>query len=601
MRKTSGSVSTGMQTSPWIILGSTAILLIVVIVLAFQNTNRERRYMSQLLSAKGAALIRAIEAGARTGMMGMMWGGRQIQQLLEETGRLPDVRYMAVIDQTGRALAHSDPSKTDQPFDPNRRITHLGPHEHENWELVTLDSGQRIFEVHRHFRPINIDSDERFRHMQGMMRRHRMMMEQSDDWFSPEKRRQLLIIVGMDVTPFEEAIRRDIQTTVILSVVMILLGFGGFISLFWLHSYRVARRSLHDTSVFANEVVRHLPVGLVATDRSGKVIFFNAAAEQITDLNEDIIQDQKPDELLPEGLCGVQKQLDQGEIVTEREMECSFTPNKTIPVSISAARIANEDGEFLGQVLIIRDLSQIRRLQSEVRRQEKLAAMGGLAAGVAHEVRNPLSSIKALATFFAGQFEEGSESQEAAKVMIQEVDRLNRVITELLEFSRPTDLKRQASDVGQLISRSIQLVQQDAASKRIDIKVNTTDDICSAWIDPDRLTQCLLNLYLNAIEAMKDGGTLTVTCEPGEAGYFTIVVSDSGSGIPGDQLDKVFDPYYTTKSKGTGLGLAIVQKIVEAHGGDTTVRSTSDEGTVFSISIPCKHEEKAGGHNDNTQ
>ena len=123
-------------------------------------------------------------------------------------------------------------------------------------------------------------------------------------------------------------------------------------------------------------------------------------------------------------------------------MECSFQPNKTIPVSISAARIANEDGEFLGQVLIIRDLSEIRRLQDEVRRQEKLAAMGGLAAGVAHEVRNPLSSIKAFATFFADQFEDGSESHEAAKVMVQEVDRLNRVITELLEFSRPTDLKR---------------------------------------------------------------------------------------------------------------------------------------------------------------
>jgi two-component system sensor histidine kinase HydH len=588
-----------MQTSPWIIVGSTAILLIVVMVLAFQNTNRERRYMSQLLSAKGAALIRAVEAGARTGMMGMMWGGRQIQQLLEETGRLPDVRYMAVIDQSGHTLAHSDPSKIEQPFDPSRRITHLGPHEHENWELVTLDNGQRIFEVHRHFRPINLDSDERFRHMQGMMRRHRMM-EQSDDWFSPERRRQLLIIVGMDVTPFEEAIRSDIQTTVILSVVMLLLGFGGFISLFWLHSYRVARRSLQDTSTFANEVVSHLPVGLIATDRSGKVTFFNAAAEQITGLYRGLIQHQKPDELLPEGLCGVQKQLDQGEIVTEQEMECFFAPNKTIPLSISAVRIANESGEFLGQVLIMRDLSEVRRLQDEVRRQEKLAAMGGLAAGVAHEVRNPLSSIKALATFFAGQFEDDSESHEAAKVMVQEVDRLNRVITELLEFSRPTDLKRQSSDVGQLISHSIQLVQQDATNKHINIKVNTADDICTAWVDPDRLTQCLLNLYLNAIQAMEDGGTLTVTCKPGEAGNFIIVVSDTGTGIPGDQLDKVFDPYYTTKSKGTGLGLAIVQKIVEAHGGDTTVRSTSDEGTSFSINIPCKREETAGEQHDNT-
>lgn len=600
MRKKNGYVSAGMQTSPWIILGSTAILLIVVLVLAFQNTNRERRYMSQLLNAKGAALIRAVEAGARTGMRGMMWGGQQIQQLLEETGRLPDVRYMAVIDQTGRALAHSDLSKIDQPFDPNRKITHLGPHEQENWELVTLDSGQRIFEVHRHFRPLNSDNDGTIRHMQGMMRRHRMMKEQSDDWFSPEKRRQLLIIVGLDVTPFEEAIRSDIQTTVILSVVMLFLGFGGFISLFWMHSYRVARRSLQDTSTFANEVVSHLPVGLIATDRSGRVTFFNSAAEQITNLDKHIIRNQKPDALLPEGVCGIQKQLDQGQIVTEQEMECSFATSRKIPVSVSAARIANESGEFLGQVLIMRDLSEIRRLQDEVRRQEKLAAMGGLAAGVAHEVRNPLSSIKALATFFAGQFEDGSESNEAAKVMIQEVDRLNRVITELLEFSRPTDLKRQASDIGLLISRSIQLVQQDAANRSVDIRVNTADDICSAWIDPDRFTQCLLNLYLNAIQAMDAGGTLTVTCMAGEAKNFSVVISDTGSGIPPDQTNKIFDPYYTTKTKGTGLGLAIVQKIIEAHGGRIEVSSARDKGTSFSISLPCEQEATAGGENGGT-
>ena len=599
MGKTDKNISVGMRTSPWIILGSTAILLMVVLVLAFQNTNRERRYMSQLLSAKGAALIRAVEAGARTGMMGMMWGGRQIQRLIEETGRLPDVRYMAVIDPTGRTLAHSDPLKIGHPFDPNRRIIHLGPHDHENWELVTLNNGQRIFEVHRHFRPLTPGRGGGLGHMQGMMRRHRMMMEQSDDWFSPEKREQLLIIVGLDVTPFEEAVRGDIQTTVVLSVVMLLLGFGGFVSLFWLHGYRAARRSLKDTSVFANEVVNHLPVGLIATDPSGRITFFNAAAEQLTGFTRDHIQHRKPDEHLPEGLCGVQKHLDQGEIVTDLEMECSFAYGKTIPLSISAASVANESGEFLGQVLIMRDLSEVRRLQDEVRRQEKLAAMGGLAAGVAHEVRNPLSSIKALATFFAGQFKDGSESNEAAKVMVQEVDRLNRVITELLEFSRPTDLKRQASNVGQLISRSIQLIQQDAANKGIEIKVNAGDDICAAWIDPDRITQCLLNLYLNAIQAMEEGGTLTITCESGEAGDFIMIVSDTGCGIPGDQLDKIFNPYYTTKSKGTGLGLAIVQKIVEAHGGNTTVQSTSNEGTSFSIRIPCKHEEIAGGPYDN--
>lgn len=581
------SINAGMQTSPWIILGSTVILLIVVLVLAVQNTNREKRYMSQVLSTKGAALIRAVEAGARTGMLGMMWGGEQIQRLLEETGRLADVRYMAVIDPNGVVLAHSDPSKIGAPFDPDRRIRHLGPDEKENWQLVEKDDQAPVFEVHRHFRPLYTDDDSHFSRMQGMMRRHGMM-SRSDDWFSPDRRKRLLIVVGLDVTPFEQAIRGDIQTTVILSVVMLLLGFGGFVSLFWMYSYRIARQSLQDTSAFANEVVGHLPVGLLATNRAGRVTFFNSAAEQITGLDKRDIQNRKPDERLPEGLCGVQKMLDRGESVTEREMECRFVPDMVTPVSVSAVRIANEDGDLLGQVMILRDLSEIRRLQEEIRRQEKLAAMGGMAAGVAHEVRNPLSSIKALATFFADQFDRGSESHEAARVMVQEVDRLNRAITELLELSRPTEIKRESCDMQLLISRSIQLIQQDAANKGIAIETDTADGMRPVWVDADRLTQCLLNLYLNAIQAMEDGGRLSVTGRADEADRLHIVVRDTGGGIPADQRGKIFDPYFTTKSKGTGLGLAIVEKIIEAHGGRIDVDSSEGKGTTISLVVPCR-------------
>ena len=591
LQPSKGGLRTGMQTSPWIILGLTVILLIVVLVLAFQNTNRERRYMSELMSAKGAALIRAVEAGARTGMMGMRWGGRQIQRLLEETARLPDVLYMAVIDQNGRAVAHSDPTKIDQPFDQDRWITHLGPDELENWELVTLSNQQRIFEVHRHFRPLRFDGSKPFGHMQSMNQRHGLQSDSIEDWFSADKRQKLLIIIGLDVTPFEEAIQSDIRTTVVLSVIMLVLGFGGFVSLFWMYSYRGARKSLQDTSAFADEVVSHLPVGLIATDRSGRITFFNAAAEKITGLKKKLALNARPETILPDGLCGLQQRLDQGETISEQEMECDFSGTKQAAVSVSAARITNDSGDFVGQALILRDLSEIRRLQDEIHRQEKLAAMGGLAAGVAHEVRNPLSSIKALATFFAGQFAEGSQAWEAAGVMIQEVDRLNRVITELLDFARPSDLKKQPNDIGLLLSRSIQLIQQDATNKNVDIELHTETGICSPWIDSDRLAQCLLNLYINAIQAMQNGGTLTVSCTSAGAEYINITVKDTGSGISADQLKKIFDPYFTTKKRGTGLGLAIVYKIVEAHQGQLTVHSTIGEGTSFTITIPCQQNQ----------
>ncbi|WP_319405409.1 ATP-binding protein [uncultured Desulfosarcina sp.] len=586
-QSTPTGLRSGLQTSPWIILGSTVILLIAVIVFAVQNSHREKQYMSQLMSTKGAALILAVEAGTRAGMMGMMWGGQQIQQLLEETGRLPDVLYMAVVDENGIVVAHSDPSKINTPFRQNRKLIHLGPDLKENWELVDLGASRRSFEVHRHFRPLFTDGGVEYNHMQGMMRRHMMGPVTADDWFAPQNRQQLLIVVGLDVDPFEAATREDIRTTVVMSAIILLTGFGGFVSLFWMHSYRAAKRSLQDTSAFADELVTNLPVGLIATDQAGHITFFNAKAETITGLRAVLAKGQIADNLLPANLCGVEQSFNRGKTITEQETECTFSDGRSVPLSISAARIINEIGEFIGQVLILRDLREVRRLQADVRRQEKLAALGKLAAGVAHEIRNPLSSIKGLASFFADQFNDGSEAKAAAGVMIHEVNRLNRSISELLDFARPTDLKLQSIDLAPLLGRSIQLIQQDAANQNVQIDLSVADDICPVRIDPDRFNQCLLNLYLNGIQAMTDGGILRVACASENDRHVRITISDTGQGIVADHLGKIFDPYFTTKNKGTGLGLAVVHKIIEAHGANLNVASIPDKGTTITIQLPC--------------
>jgi two-component system, NtrC family, sensor histidine kinase HydH len=596
-RHTPKNIKTGMQTSPWIILGSTVILLIVVIVLAVQNTNREKRSMTKLLRSKGAALIRAVEAGARTGMMGMRWGGEQIQRLLEETGQLPDVMYMAVVDEKGNVVAHSDPSKVNTAFrSDGRKLIHLGADLQENWELVDLGTNGRVFEVHRHFRPLFRRPGREGRHMHGMMRWHDKSPDSPDDWFSPSKRQKLLIVVGLDVAAFEQDIRKDIQTTVIISIILLLLGFGGFVSLFWMHSYRVAKRTLQDTSAFADEVVAHLPVGLIATDREGRITFFNAAAQRITGLAAVEAVRQASDLLLPTQLSDLKKTMEAGKAISEKEMECTFSSGRTVPLSVSAARIINAIGELVGYILILRDLGEVHRLQDEIRRQEKLAAIGGLAAGVAHEIRNPLSSIKGLATFFGEQFDDGSEAKEAATVMVNEVDRLNRVITELLVFSKPTDVKRQLTQLPPLLSHSLQLIQQDTTNRKIQVKVAIEDNLCPVWVDPDRLSQCLLNLYLNAIQAMPEGGTLCLRCAVDDSRNVSIVVSDTGKGIAASHLSQIFNPYYTTKGKGTGLGLAIVHKIVDAHHARIKVESVLGKGSTFTIQIPC-HTDKEG-HND---
>lgn len=579
-----------IHASPWIIVGSVVILLITVVVLAVQNYNREKQYMSSILSEKGAALIKALEAGARTGMMGMMWGGDQVQTLIEETAQLSDVLYITITNRNGNVLASSQRGLIGTQLRSTLNINGIDPSNEINWKMINRDNQQSSFEVYRKFKPISHQDTRMQNQMRQMMHRPGTMMGTDNDWFlaSGKADDEQIILIGLDPKPFEDARKEDIRNTMIISGILVILGLAGFISMFWMQSYRSAQKSLQDTSAIADEVVKSLPVGLIATDKDGKIAFYNSAAERITGLNLSDARGKDPEILLPNHFCGLTESLDRGESIYEKEMECEFTEDKIVPVSVSASKIINEEGQFVGQVLIIRDLGEVRRLQGEIRRQEKLAAIGGLAAGVAHEIRNPLSSIKGIASYFKNKFDEDSSDKEMASVMIHEVDRLNRVISELLEFARPTDIKLKETDVNSLIEHSVRLIEKEASTKNIEIKLDLSQQPLPADIDSDRFSQCLLNLYLNSLQAMEKGGQLNIKNSIADDNHIIIEIKDTGSGIKTENLNKIFDPYYTTKTKGTGLGLAIVHKIIEAHKGNIRVRSVTGQGTTFIISIPAK-------------
>lgn len=234
-------------------------------------------------------------------------------------------------------------------------------------------------------------------------------------------------------------------------------------------------------------------------------------------------------------------------------------------------------------------LEKNRRLEAEVRRREKLAAVGDLAAGVAHELRNPLSSIKGYASYLGGRFPEGSEDREAARVMVQEVDRLNRVISDLIGVSRPTDIHPRNVDMAGLADNTLRLLAQDAAQRGVAL---VREGEAEAWLDPDRFRQALLNVCLNAVEAMKDGGTLRLSLKT-QGNFVSLEVRDNGPGIPQDILSRIFDPYFTTKSQGTGLGLAMVLKVTEAHGGSVRITSETEgpeRGATVRFLLPATSE-----------
>ena len=234
---------------------------------------------------------------------------------------------------------------------------------------------------------------------------------------------------------------------------------------------------------------------------------------------------------------------------------------------------------------MLRDITEIRRLEGELRRSEKLAALGKVAAGVAHELRNPLSSIKGLAMILQSAFSDKSKELETANMLVGEVERLNRSISELLDYARPTTLHLKRQRLQPLLEKTISLLEMDARSADIHLQLECKTDF-DVSIDADKLSQVFLNLLLNGIQAMEHGGNLFVTLQR-EKEWIRISFIDTGSGIRDEDLPRIFDPYFTTKSNGTGLGLAMSSKIVEEHGGKILVDSRSGERTEVSVILPC--------------
>jgi two-component system sensor histidine kinase HydH len=260
-----------------------------------------------------------------------------------------------------------------------------------------------------------------------------------------------------------------------------------------------------------------------------------------------------------------------------------------VSLALSATPIKGGEGGGDGAVIVLRDLSEIKLLQEKVKRSEKLAAIGELAAGVAHEIRNPLSSIRGFAQFLRHSLKDKPQEKEYAETMVTEVDRINRVVTDLLTFARPMTVEISPTDITELIEHSVRLVEADALSRDVNIRMNISD-LSKLPLDANQITQALLNLLLNALQALPPKGNIEIGAElDASDSRLHLWVKDDGPGIPNNLIEKIFDPFYTTHEKGTGLGLAIVHKIAENHNGEIRVNSPPKgmaRGCCFSIFIP---------------
>ena len=224
------------------------------------------------------------------------------------------------------------------------------------------------------------------------------------------------------------------------------------------------------------------------------------------------------------------------------------------------------------------------KLRDELQKTEKMKAIGTLAAGMAHEIKNPLTSIKTFTEYLNKKKNEPGFIEKYEHLIGKEVDRINYIVTELLEFSKPTDLKLQKTNINALLDETLDLLSNDFISKNIKVEKKYTD-IPHIKVDPNQMKQVFLNLFLNAKDAMPDGGTLSITTTTVDSN-FIISIYDSGKGISKEDLKHIFDPFFTKKDGGTGLGLSVVHGIMEKHGGKIGVKSELKNGTEITIQLP---------------
>jgi len=573
----------------WIFIGTVLILIPVFTVMTVENINRQKENTVRLLVEEGAALIRSFEAGARTGMMGHMMGGFKIQHLLSETAQQPDIIYLMVTDAHGTILAHSDLDQVGQVHGRDLDFEQIYQTPSVQWRRVKAGDGREAFEVYRRFdssgppwgrRPGRKGSAPQMMPAFPMGQRN-----------SPGPQ---FIFVGLDNAAILAAHEVDSRHTILMAVVLLLVCVSGILLLFMTQGYRTTRASLARVKAFSDNLVEKMPIGLIALDDRRRIASFNQVAQSILGFAPDVVIGRAADHVLPDELSGeIDKLLPTGDVI-EREIDCRLDSGDRVPLSFSASPLHDGNKHFLGFVLLLKDLREVHALRKEILRNQRLASVGRLAAGVAHEVRNPLSSIKGFATYFKERHPDRPEDQQIAGIMIQEVDRLNRVIGQLLDFARPIKIIPIKVSMPQLIADALKLVEAQAHEKNIHIETRTAQRLRDAALDTDRINQVLLNLFLNALEAMESGGRLSVEADRDDEGRWILIrVSDTGHGIPTQNLSQVFDPYYTTKSTGTGLGLAIAHNIVDAHGGRIDVTSTAGQGTTFTVRIPLTGQRDA--------
>lgn len=425
----------------------------------------------------------------------------------------------------------------------------------------------------------------------------------------------LLNLIYWGVLPLRSSIWDDVASIPITEVFYyVFVSLAGFLSTSLLVSFmaernRRARQALQavgyeltELQRFNERVIDNISGGLLVLTPDGRVSVQNAPGSNITGYSLDELRNRPLSTVLPggEALFAEARRVLASRKVHRFEADLTARNGVTIPVGASLTSLpgsgAAGEADIVGYVLIFQDLTELRKLEAQVRLKEKLAAVGELAAGIAHEIRNPLASMSGSVQLLRSELRLSGDQRRLMDIVVDESRRLSRIIQDFLTFARPPQPKLESVDVRELLEQTVLLLRNSAEMRpEHDIEVECSAGGCTVVVDAGQIKQVFWNLALNAVHAMPKGGELRIRLDLTAADAVTVAFIDNGVGITAERMASLFTPFASGSSRRSGLGLSIVYGILREHEGDIDVKSTPAGGTTVTIQIPRQPRRAAEG------
>jgi two-component system sensor histidine kinase PilS (NtrC family) len=396
-----------------------------------------------------------------------------------------------------------------------------------------------------------------------------------------------------------------LQSYLHISIFLLVGSVGGHLADRMRHKAALleeAESNLEQLRIDTDNILDHMSSGVLVTDSDGKILAINPAAEEILGFPKDaVISSMMKDvfaDSMPEFVFELTYALNTDKNKFRHEITIVNAHQRKIPLGISISLLRDQHGVKRGVIAVFQDLTEVREMQERIRKADRLAAIGELSAGIAHEIRNPLASISGSIEMLYNELSLTGEYKRLMELVMKESDRLDRIISDFLEFARMRQPALREVPLERSIEDTLMLLNGNLVAK---MGLRTEfDNACgpvSVRADEEQLKQVFFNLAINACEVMEPGKTLRITLEQENEQWIKVSFIDNGPGIGAEDMERLFEPFFTTKEGGTGLGLAITNKIVEAHGGRITFRNHEAGGAEFSVFLPTARKHAASSLN----